>query len=499
MKRLSLLASIAFAAWGQLQFNSFDGVTETPIPNSVYNLPGPFSVGVNQVIRIRVRNRSGQLQCLVRNPASMGTGFSLEPANPSLPAALAADAAIDFKVNFLPPSMARSASANFEIQYAPLTATATCNGPNTPVNIMRADLIIQVSGITANATVSLTPNGTAITQIMFPATQVGKKSTVRIYLNNPSSTTLTLPNPPDTPLETKGVFTILTQPVFPLTLNPTESAAVDLQFAPTLAAVYLGGFNLGSLSAALTGNGIAPPFATPVISVDSALTSGLQARLAITLPTAAPSQATGTLTLAFQPTAGTVDDAAIKFLTPNSRRVSFTFNTGDTTATIGTAKEALFQTGTTAGVLTFSIDFLSAATQAKSTIAPHAIAIDGTIANRPNDSQLTIQLTGYDNSKSATRLGFIFYDTAGVAVPPGRISYDATRDFSQFFTAQNTAGGMFSLLAQFPVKGSTANIAAADVELTNSAGTTTLTKLRFSPCTPVVITPCPNVNGCPCR
>ena len=498
MKRLCLLASIASATWGQLQFNSFDGVTETPIPNNVYNLPGPFSVGVSQSIRIRVRNRSGQVTCLVRNPASMGTGFSLNPGNPSLPATLAADAAMDFKVDFLPPAIARSASANFEIQYAPLTGGATCSGPNTPTNIIRADLIIQVSGITAAATLSLTPGGPAATQVQFPVTQTGQKSTLRVYLNNPSSTTLTIADPPVTPLDSKGVFTVQSQPPFPLTLNPTEWATVDLQFAPPSPEAYVGAFVLGSLSAALYGNGAAPPFSVPSIVVDSSLVSGIQARLAITLPSAAPSPATGTLTLAFQPAAGAADDSAIHFLVPATRRVSFSFNAGDITATIGTAKEALFQTGTTAGTLTFSVDFLSATTQVKSSISAHAIAIDNTVANRPNDSQLTILLTGFDNSKSATQLAFTFYDTAGVAVPPGRITYDAGKDFNQFFT-QSTAGGLFSLLAQFPVKGSTANIATADVDLTNSVGTTTLTKLRFSPCTPLVTTPCSNVNGCPCQ
>ena len=321
---------------------------------------------------------------------------------------------------------------------------------------------------------------------------------MRVYLNNPSATTLTISSPPQTPLDSKGVFTVQSQPAFPLTLNPTESAPVDIQFAPTLVAAYAGSFIAGSLSVSLNGSGVAPPFSTPSIVVDPSLVSGIQARLVITLPTPAPSQATGTLTLAFQPTAGANDDSAIHFLIPATRRVSFSFGAGDTVATIGTAKEALFQTGTTAGTLTFAIDFLTTPAQAKSTISSHAIDIDNTVANKPNDSQLTIQITGYDNSKTAAQLGFTFYDTAGVAVPPGRIIYDASKDFRQFF-AQSTNGGLFSLLAQFPVKGSTANIATADVDLTNSVGTTTLTKLRFSPCTPVVSTPCASVNGCPCQ
>jgi hypothetical protein len=32
----------------------------------------------------------------------------------------------------------------------------------------------------------------------------------------------------------------------------------------------------------------------------------------------------------------------------------------------------------------------------------------------------------------------------------------------------------------------------------NSVGSTPLKKLLFSPCVPVITTPCPNANGCPC-
>lgn len=498
MKLLLLLVASAAAAWGQLQFNSFNGVTETPIPNNLYTLPGPFSVGVNQPIRIRVRNRSGQLVCIVRNPASMGTGFSLDPHNPTLPATLISDAAMDFIVNFVPPTVARSASANFEIQYAPMTAGAVCNGPNTPTNVFRADLLIQINDIAAGGTLSLTPGGPSVKQIQFAATSIGQKTIQRVYLSNPGSTPLSIATPPVTPLDSNGAFTIQTQPAFPLTLNPTESAPVDLQFAPTQAAPYIGAFALGPLTVTLNGNGVVPPWPTPTVSVDSVLSSSAQSKLTIHLPSPAPGLATGTITLGFQPAAGGLDDAAIKFMVPSSRVVTFTFNLGDTVATIGTAKEAVFQTGTTAGTLNFSVDFKNQTTLAKSIVAAQPIGIDGTVANRPNDTQLTIQLTGYDNSRTASQLGFTFYDSAGVTVPPGRITLDASKGFSEFF-AQSKAGGLFSLLAQIPVKGSTAYIVTADVDLVNSVGTTSITKLRFSPCTPVVTTPCTSVNGCPCR
>jgi hypothetical protein len=49
---------------------------------------------------------------------------------------------------------------------------------------------------------------------------------------------------------------------------------------------------------------------------------------------------------------------------------------------------------------------------------------------------------------------------------------DATPAFHQYFSS-TTAGGSFSLLANFPVTGDTTQIIAVDVAITNSSGTTT--------------------------
>jgi hypothetical protein len=519
MKRLLLLGFLAPAAWGQLQFYSFDGTNETLIPNNVYSLPGPFVVGVKQAIRIRVHSPN-QAVCLVLNPASMGTGFSLDPSNPSLPAPLAVGSAIEFDVDFLAPSVALSASANFELRYLPLSQANGCSGPGVPTaNLSVADLIIQVNGIATGAVVSLQANGPSITSIPFGNVAVGQKSSIRLYLSNPSSSPIIvhLQTPggvdPQTPvaLDSAGAFMLL-DGAFPLTLSPSAPVSVDLQFSPAKAQPYAAALVLGSVMLPVTGNGAAPAFTTPTIVVDTALQSGTQPSLSITLPAPAPAAATGTLFLVFQPSAGAVDDPAIHFLTPAGRQIGFSFNAGDTTATIGTAKSVQFQTGTTAGALTFSATFQTPLQPVTATIPPATIGIDSTIANIPNDSQATILLNGFDNTKSVTQLAFTFYTVNGTnlaVIPPGKITYDATRDFSQFFQT-STAGGMFALLAQFPVNGMAATsgpgaavggaaiIHSVDVEITNSAGTTTLTQLLFSQCSAAIVNNCTTGTGCPC-
>jgi hypothetical protein len=455
----------------------------------------------------------------------MGTGFSLDPANPSLPAALVVGAELEFDVDFLAPTAAKSASANFELQYLPLNASLGCDGPGIPTsNLTRADLLIEVNAISTGATVSLQPGGPPLSSIPFGNVAVGQKSVILVYLNNPGTSPLTVhlqapggtdPVPP-VALDAAGAFRLL-DGSFPLTISPGAPVPVHFQFAPPAAQGYSAAFLLGALALPLNGAGAAPAFAAPAIVVDSTLLSGIQSSLSITLPVPAPAAATGTLFLAFEPSAGSADDLAIQFICNSvsgvcPRQIGFSFNPGDTTATIGTAQSIQFQTGTTAGTLTFSATFQTPLEPATVTIPPQAIGIDSTIANIPNDSQATIELNGFDNTRSVSTVAFTFYSLNGTAlavIPPGKITYDATHDFSQFYQT-STAGGMFALLAQFPVNGTASTsgqgaavgaaviIYSVDVEITNSVGTTTLTQLLFSQCSAVISNNCTTGTGCPC-
>ncbi|HEY3740595.1 MAG TPA: hypothetical protein VGL53_12160 [Bryobacteraceae bacterium] len=505
MKRLGLLATLATAAWAQVQFYTPAGA----LLSGSYSPPGAFIVGVKQTININVV--SSQAVCIVIATAS-GSGFLLETPTPDTPSALAVGGTMTLPLDFTATLQGKGASANLEVQYLPLAQSNGCNGPGIPTaNLLKADLFVLVNSIASGATVSLQPNGPQVPSVQFGTVATSQTSQVQVYLNNPGTSPITIAAP-SSRLDTQGAFTIKTEPAFPLTLNPTQSAAVVLQFAPTATQSYSGAFVVGPVTVPLTGNGVAPAFAAPTIVVDSSLASGIQASLTITLPTPAPVAATGTLFLAFQPSVGSVDDPQIQFLLPAGRKIGFSFNAGDTVATIGTAKSVNFQTGTTAGKLTFSATFQTPPQPVTATIAPQGIAIDSTIANIPNDSQATILLNGFDNTKSITQLAFTFYTVSGTSlavVPPGKITYDATKDFSQFFQT-STAGGMFSLLAQFPVSGMAATSGAGaaiggaailhsvDVEITNSAGTVTLTQLLFSQCSVVISGNCTTGTGCPC-
>jgi hypothetical protein len=88
-------------------------------------------------------------------------------------------------------------------------------------------------------------------------------------------------------------------------------------------------------------------------------------------------------------------------------------------------------------------------------------------------------MTAYDNTYSASKLSFNFYDKNGTLLTPGGISVDSTQAFKNYFFVNNVAGGAFTLQAQFPVTGDITSIASADVSIQNANGQTQSQRLVF--------------------
>jgi hypothetical protein len=80
-----------------------------------------------------------------------------------------------------------------------------------------------------------------------------------------------------------------------------------------------------------------------------------------------------------------------------------------------------------------------------------------------------IQLTGFDNTRSAGQLSFTFYDDQGNMLAPRAVPANARSALAQYFAA--LAGGNFELTAVFPVTGDTSVITDFQGSFTNSAGT----------------------------
>ncbi|MGA9624393.1 MAG: hypothetical protein WBQ65_07980, partial [Bryobacteraceae bacterium] len=262
-----------------------------------------------------------------------------------------------------------------------------------------------------------------------------------------------------------------------LPLQPGQSADFYVQFTPTATGARGGSLVIGNTTYALIGTGIQPPLPNPVLSINLPQTlSAQQGAVTVTLDAASRTSGSGTLTLAFQPASGLTDDSAIVFVS-GGRTAAFTVSPGDTQGYFGAQPTAPFQTGTTAGALTFTVQLGGVTAQQTITIPPTTVGITSVQGVR-SAAGVQVQVTGFDNTHSAGPLTFTFFDAAGNAIAPGAISANATASFASYF--QNSGlGGVFLLTAVFPVTGNPSQVGAFQVQIANSAGTASTARTVF--------------------
>lgn len=430
MKQFLLLAAFAVAAHAQFQLVSVSGSTETPVA-PVFDF-GSVTSGDLAVAKFRVRNTSSAPAPLYVLSLA-GTGFTM-PAAPVLPQTLDPQGAIDFAVVFQA-SAGGSYSAALTLPGIPVILTAT----------VIPGLLYRIAS----------PVG-------FGSVEVGSTATIHGSIENDSDVPLPLP-----PLLISGTgFSVQNAPPGGIVLDPQHAAGFDLLFSPASTGSYTGSLVAGDHTFALSGAGVGPPALKPVITVDlPQAVSGQQGTLRVTLETPSPITTGGAVTLDFQGP----DDPAVTFAI-GVRSVSFKVIAGQTNVFTSP-----FQTGTTAGTLIFSV-FLNGVTTSQSiTIAPASIAISAAQASRSNNA-LVLDVTGFDNTRTAGPLAFTFYDRAGNLIAPSPIQ--TTADFTDFFQTSGL-GGLFHVKASFPVNGDPAQIAAFEVQFTNTAGTATTGRTGF--------------------
>jgi hypothetical protein len=266
-------------------------------------------------------------------------------------------------------------------------------------------------------------------------------------------------------------------------LAPGASAGFSIAFSPTIAGARTATLSIGALPFALTGTGVAAPpqTLTPELTVTTEAQSAQQGTAKVSLNAVAESAGSGTVTLSFQSLPANELDPGIVFAN-GTRAAAFTFNAGDTAANFGGAASAAFQTGSTAGTIAFEAQIGSQTSRQSIVIAPAAIGIAAVTGTRQTSAVtpgVTVDVTGFDNTRTAGLLTFTFYDASGNALLPGAINYESAKAFSSYFAASND-GGQFAVSAYFPiVNGSASQVSAFTVALTNSVGTTTSTHVSF--------------------
>lgn len=452
-------ALLPLSALAQLQVFLFDGTHETAV-GPLVNV-GTATPGDTVTTRFRVRN-VGSGPAVLSGLSLAGSGFTFAAA-PSLPYTIAPYTGspvseAEFSIAFSPTDL---------LDYSAFLAVNTIN------------VILEGTGAPSAA---LTLAGGSIPLasgaiIDFGSVAAGQTKLLTFVLSNPGSTGITVGALSVSGTGFKGPIGATA----PISLAAGQTASFQVQFQPTSGQVAQGSLAVDQRSFVLTGQGLNPPLpGASIVFGSSAGESAQQNNVTIPLASASKVGGTGTLTMTFQSSVqGTSDDPAIQFLSGPTRHATVTIAVGDTTAKFdGGQPDLAFQTGSTAGNISFSLTLNGSATpsaQNSLTISPSAVNIQTATSIRQLGA-VDVSITGFDNTYSAAQLAFTFYDKNGAVLQPGVIRVDAGPDFKSYFDTTQT-GGSFGLLATFPVSGDTSQIIGAQVQVTNSVGATSTQKI----------------------
>jgi hypothetical protein len=448
--RVLLLALAATVpGWSQFELFLVNGNLEQTV-QPVDNL-GAVEPGSSLAVAFRIRNVSANAAILDYLQVT-GGGFTL--SNVQLPVTLAPQKSVDFTVIF------QSAGSGF---YSGAL-------DSVGISVLLSALVPAELTCELDTGAGVRPLATAA--VDFGQVERGAGSSRHILLVNQTSVPLYAP----APLVTGDGFGLSGASPGGSLVLPGATADFNVQFSPTVDGALAGTLSVGDRTYALTGTGLEPPLPRPRISV-SLPQQGSAQQGSVTVNLDAPSKTTGTGTvaLAFVPDPPAPNDPGIAFATAG-QSATFTVSPGDTQGHFGTQLTAPFQTGTTSGTLSITVQLGGTTDQQSVAILPAVVGVTAAQGAR-SAGAIEVDLTGFDNTRSASALAFTFFDGAGKVVGPGAIQADGGASFASYF--RSAAGGTFMLKAVFPVTGDATQIKAFEAVVTNSAGSATTARISF--------------------
>ena len=452
-RALLFVALLPLSAFAQLQLFVFDGANETPVGALVD--VGSASPGDMVETRFRVRN-IGPGPEVLQTLSLAGSGFTFS-ATPSLPYTISPYTGspvseAEFRVTFTPTDV-----AFYSTFLAVNTINVILHGAGSPAAVLKLD----------GSNIPLAAGGI----IDFGSVISGQTKLLTFDLSNPGTSALTVKALSVTGAGFKGPIGASA----PIPVPPGHTVSFQVAFQPVSGQASQATLTVDQRSFTLIGQGLNPPLpGATIVFGSSAGHSAQQNNVSIPLASASKVSGTGTLTMTFQSDIDNVkDDPAIQFLSGPLRQATVSISVGDTTAKFtGSQSDLMFQTGTTAGTISFDLTLNgSPAGHATLTMTRAAVNI-GTATSVRRLGAVDVSVTAFDNTYSASELAFTFFDKSGATMQPGVIRVDASSDFRLYF-GSTKAGGMFGMLATFPVTGDTSRIASVSVTITNSVNITT--------------------------
>jgi hypothetical protein len=401
----------------------------------------------------------------------------------SLQTQVFASSAFALDISAVPSTIAAGGSATFTVTFAPgqtglTTATLVVGSNQYPIQgtgVVLTDIdALQISYVDSTGVRGLPQ---AATPINFGQVVPGANTSavLKFTVTNPSTSfnAVTV----QTLAVSGSAFTLSGAPAMPATIQPGASITFQVAFSAASPGTYTGTLTIGSRSFSLTGLEVTSPLPSFSFQLSQpALTSQQQVTLTIQFAAASAVSAIGQLSIQFVPSVADVtDDPAVVFPVTGGRQLQVNVAPGSQKATYNGQPAITFQTGTTAGTITFTLTFPNTAPFSQSySISPAEVQITSATAVRQSPN-LVVTVNGFDNTYSTGQMSFIFYDTAGNVLTPSGITVDSRANFHQYFFTNNQAGGAFAMQASFPVTGDVTKVGSVAVTMNNSAGHTSRT------------------------
>jgi hypothetical protein len=440
LRPLLLALLLAPPAFCQFELYSVDGNVERLVP-PVLEL-GSVYPGETASVRLRLRNTSSASVSLNLLSAD-GAGFTIS-GKPALPLTMPSQASVEFTVEF---------RANG-------TGTYSAALYSQGVSVLLTAMVLP--RLTWQVETPAGPQTLGSPGIDFGSVPRGGNSNRHILVENRTELILTVP----AITVTGAGFSVGSVPSGQI-MMPRQTAGFDIQFLPLSSGPAGGQLIIGDRSYGLTASVPEPPLPKPLLSIDRE-----RNRLAVSLDAASQTSGSGIVTLAFQGP----PDPAIQFAA-GSRSLRFTVSAGDTQGHFGDDTGILIQTGTTAGriVLTATLGGVS---DVQSIVIEPAPVRFTSVEGVRSPGAMELRISGFDNTRTAGKIVYSFFDASGNRIAPGAIEMDNTAGFAAYFQ-QSESGGAFVLRSIFPVTGDVFVIAAFEVRVENSIGAGITPRTRF--------------------
>ena len=434
------------------------------LPNQAVPVPDT-NLGATTNVVIQVQNTSP-------TPAAVGT-IAATPAVyslsnvPVLPAVLNPNQTLTFTLTFSP---VQTGSAAGSLRVANDQFTLAANGLGSKFTFTYG-----------TGTPITVPSGGAV---IFSPTQVGQTSQTPFIITNSGTAAGTIAS--IAVADTRGVFSLLTPPSLPATLNPGDTVTVPLVFTPATTGFATSTLQIDTQVVTLSGAGTLPP---PIPSFQFTGASGTvnplqQPAIGLTLSAPYPLPLTGVLTITLNSSAFT-PDATVQIAT-GGKTVPFTIPANSTQAVFpASGTQILLQSGSTAGTITISPTFATKSGLDLTPAAPPAVVLT-VPASAPallkvqitNATQLgfAVSVSGYSTPHSLSTLTYSFTPAGGGTPAPYVLDVSSAANLWFNGAASQQFGGQFSVSVPFTITNPSATalattiIQSVSVTATNAQG-----------------------------